>query len=83
MGYEKRLIKQLLYEHCLNGRICKERFISLVNYINNTAPVVRCKECAYGVKTRDEDIFLCAQYDNTHYDTFYCAEGARKDEVEE
>lgn len=72
-------IKHLLYELCLVGRIDKATLAEQFNDLNKVMPVVKCKDCAYGVKTTDVDIFWCSQYDNAHYDTFYCAEGERKE----
>lgn len=55
----------------------------LDGYLEAKSKIVLCKDCAYGVQTNNEDIYWCSQYGNTHYDTFYCAEGERKEIVKE
>ena len=43
---------------------------------------ITCKECAYGCKTMDEDIYFCAQHDAAHCDDFYCKDAERKESEE-
>lgn len=77
-------IKQLLYEHCLTGRIDKQLLMELFNALNVVVPVVRCKDCRYNYANMIPGGNGCQQ--NVYVETaddWYCADGERVDEVEE
>lgn len=60
----------------------------MVEYIENAptadvVEVVRCKDCAYKQYYFTNDMVKCGCGNGTHHEDFFCADGERREYVEE
>ena len=83
-------IKNLVYERYLTGRIDRATLAEIFNALNNTEPVVRCKDCKhrmayknrYGTLIAECDLDTGDEYElgrRAEKDEWFCADGERKE----